>query len=286
MLRRMIGEDIQLTVGAEPDSGAVKADPGQIEQVLMNLAVNARDAMPQGGKLTIETAQRRAGRGLRPRPRRGSSRAATCCWRSATPAAAWTRRRRRGSSSRSSPPRRGKGTGLGLATVYGIVKQSGGHVEVDSEPGRGTTFKVYLPRGKEPSPAGKSAARPGRMPRGRETVLLVEDEDGVRRLAGTCCRGWATPCWRPRDGAEAAAGRGSSTAGRSTCWSPTWSCRAWAAANWPTLTALQPGTKVLFLSGYTDDAVVRHGILEADTAFLQKPFTPTALAQTVRQILE
>ena len=128
------------------DLGAVKADPGQIEQVIMNLAVNARDAMPQGGRLTIATAQRRARRRRTRASTRARARARTSCSRSRDTGERHGRRDAgTGSSSRSSPPRSGKGTGLGLSTVYGIVKQNGGHIDVDSEPGHGTTFRIYLP---------------------------------------------------------------------------------------------------------------------------------------------
>ena len=189
MLRRLIGEDINLVTILDADLGRVKADPGQIEQVLMNLVVNARDAMPQGGKITIETAERRPGgsvlRGCIPDMR---ARATTCCWPSATPAAAWTRP----ALARIFEPffttkEQGKGTGLGLATVYGIVKQSGGDISPSTaQPGEGQHVSRCICRGAAGAPGAGSAAESAEPSGGTETILIVEDEVGVRLFSRGC----------------------------------------------------------------------------------------------------
>ncbi len=179
-----------------------------------------------------------------------------------------------------------RGTGLGLATVFGIVKQSGGHVAVYSEVGKGTTFKVYLPRVEQRPVLSKSHRGTTVLPRGRETVLLVEDEDGVRALSRHILRGFGYTVLEARDGLDALR-VAEQHAGRidlliTDVVMPRLGGREVAER----LTALQPGVKVLFLSGYTDDAVVRHGILQAEVAFLQKPFSPATLAVKVRAVLD
>ncbi|MGH7171399.1 MAG: HDOD domain-containing protein [Gemmataceae bacterium] len=288
MLRRLIGEDVQLASLLAANLDAVKADPGQIEQVLLNLAVNARDAMPQGGRLTLETANvvldetyTRSHPGIQPGP--FVMLAVTdsgCGMDEATQARIF--------EPFFTTKGAGKGTGLGLATVYGIVKQSGGSIYVYSEVGRGTSFKVYLPRTEETSiahlrPAGPTPpARAG----GQETLLIVEDDDSVRALTRTVLRGHSYNVIEAVDAEEALR------------WveehpqpihllvtdvvMPGMSGRALAER----LSASRPELKVLYVSGYTDDAVVRHGLLEAEIAFLQKPFTPDALARKVRELLD
>ncbi|VTR94811.1 multi-sensor hybrid histidine kinase : Multi-sensor hybrid histidine kinase OS=Chthoniobacter flavus Ellin428 GN=CfE428DRAFT_6228 PE=4 SV=1: Response_reg: GAF_3: PAS_4: PAS_4: GAF_2: PAS_9: PAS_3: HisKA: HATPase_c: Response_reg [Gemmata massiliana] len=285
MLRRIVGEDIQLTVAADPETGFVLADPGQIEQVILNLVVNARDAMPSGGRLTIELRNVELDESYTrthsdARPGAYVLLAVTDSG-SGMDAATMARIFEPFFSTKGE-----HGTGLGLATLHGIVKQSGGHVGVYSEVGQGTTFKVYLPR-TEPGPiAPKSRMLQQLMPKGGETLLLVEDEDGVRALARHVLRGCGYTVLEARDGVEALRLTGEHR-GRihlllTDVVMPRMNGRQLAER----LMELVPGIQVLFLSGYTDDAVVRHGILEAEVAFLQKPFTPGSLAAKVREILD
>ena len=180
----------------------------------------------------------------------------------------------------------GKGTGLGLAVVLRVVKQNGGHVAVYTALGRGTTFSVYLPRVRERLPTGRSALGPAVMPRGTETVLVVEDEEAVRALTRYVLKGCGYAVLEAEDGREAvrlvAAHAGPLHLLISDVVMPYLGGRQFAEE----VAALRPGVKVLFLSGYTDDAVVRHGVLEAEFAFLQKPFTPGGLAVKVRETLD
>jgi two-component system cell cycle sensor histidine kinase/response regulator CckA len=285
-LRRLIGEDVSLTAALAPSLDRVSADPGQIEQVIMNLAVNARDAMPQGGRLTIETAVveldgRYATTHADVAPGRYVMLAVSDAGVGMTDEV-----RRQVFEPFFTTKEVGKGTGLGLATVYGIVKQSGGHVEVYSEPGLGTTFKVYLPsagRADQPlRPSGPPvAARPG-----TETVLLVEDEDAVRAMTRMALEMFGYKVLEARCGDEALdvnkAHDGAIHLLITDVVMPGMSGRQVAVA----IAERRPTVKVLYCSGYTDDAVVRHGVLQADAAFLQKPFTVASLATKVRAVLD
>jgi signal transduction histidine kinase len=286
MLRRLIGEDIELNTTLEPGLRRVRADPGQLEQVLINLAVNARDAMPQGGKLTIETANAElhetythAYADLPPGPYVMMAVSDTGCGMDEA-----TKARIFEPFFTTKGP--GKGTGLGLATVYGIVKQSEGHVAVYSEPGRGTTFKIYLPVAEERVPSGKS--HPGLQPArpGTETILLAEDEPALQALARHVLQSHGYTVLEAGQGDKALRiaqdYKGTIHLLVTDVVMPAMSGRQLAER----LAANRPGVKVLYLSGYTDDAVVRHGVLQAETAFLQKPFTPGALAQKVREVLD
>lgn len=285
MLRRIIGEDIRLAVVTDPELGAVKADPGQIEQVVLNLVVNARDAMPQGGRLTIEVRNTeldetyaRSHPDARPGPQVLLAISDTGCGMD------------QATLARIFEPffttKGERGTGLGLATVHGIIKQSGGHVTVYSEVGHGTTFKVYLPRVEQRAPSGKSFPGVAVMPRGNETVLLVEDEDSVRALARHVLQACGYTVVEAQDGAEAVRMAGQHRGRIHLLVSDVVLPRVGGRAAAERLTAMRPEMKVLFLSGYTDDAVVRHGILEAQVAFLHKPFTPASLAAKVREVLD
>jgi len=285
ILRPLIGEDIDLLIGPAPDLGKVKADPNQLEQVLMNLAVNARDSMPKGGKLTIETDnvyvdEAYASRHFSVTPGHYVVLAITdtgCGMNEAT-------------QSRIFEPffttkEVGKGTGLGLSTVYGIVKQSGGYVWVYSEVGRGTTFKIYLPRVDSPSEELKLRPAEVELRAGTETVLLVEDEETVRDMTREILQESGYQVLEARHGQEALriAGQypGAIHLMLSDVVMPQMSGRELAEQ----LTPLRKDMKVLYMSGYTDDAIVHHGVLEAGVAFIEKPFTPNGLARKVRETL-
>ncbi len=284
MLRRLIGEDVQLSTALHPSEGLAKVDPGQIEQVLLNLAVNSRDAMPQGGQLTIETglveldaayaslhAEVRAGRfNLLAVSDTGMGMSGEVRERIFEPF-----------FTTKGP---GKGTGLGLAVVHGIVKQNGGHVQVYSEPGKGTTFKIYLPV-VEAEPTDLAASDSFSSPGLGETILLVDDEVSLREMTAMALTGFGYTVLTASDGREAIQ-RMAEHGGRidlllTDVVMPEMSGRSLAE----TLGQTYPELKVLFISGYTDDAVMRHGVLQSEVAFLQKPYTLEGLARKVREVL-
>jgi PAS domain S-box-containing protein len=284
MLQRLIGEDVALVTVLAPDLGAVKADPGQIEQVIMNLAVNARDAMPDGGKLTIETSNVELDDTSILEHRPVSPGAYVLLAVSDTGIGMDEATQANLFEPFFTTKETGKGTGLGLATVYGIVKQSGGFIWVYSEPGVGTTFKIYLPRVNETPPE-----LPGRSPEafhGTETVLLAEDAAGVRAVAREVLKRNGYSVIPASDG-QAALELAASHSGPihllvTDVIMPEMSGRQLADR----LREVRSELKVLFVSGYTDDAIIRHGILEPGIAFLQKPFTPEVLARKVRAVLD
>ena len=284
-LRRLLGEDIELAVSSHEGLGRVRADPGQIEQVILNLAINARDAMPRGGRLTIETANveldetyARHRAEVRPGPHVMLAVTDTGVGMDATTLA-------RLFEPFFTTKEPGTGTGLGLATVYGIVKQSGGHVAVYSEAGHGATFKVYLPRVETALEAGASV--PAAMPaaRGPETVLLVEDEPDVQELAEDVLKTWGYTVLKAGDPAEALglAGRhdGPIHLLMTDLIMPGMDGRELADR----LLVDRPAMKLLFMSGYTNAAIIHHEGLDAGASFLQKPFTPDALVRRVREVL-
>ena len=285
MLRRVIGEDIDLVTVLGSDAGAVRADVGQLEQVLMNLAVNARDAMPTGGKLTIETAN------VEHDPDYAREQEAAAVSRFVMLAVSDTGiGMDEATKAKIFEPffttkELGKGTGLGLATVYGIVRQSGGFIWVYSEPGLGTTFKIYLPQVDAGAAAGAAKAAPGTSRRGTETVLLVEDAAAVRAVTHQALARQGYTVLDAPNGAEAlriaASHPGPIHLLLTDVVMPGLSGRQLADQ----LARLRPDTKVLYTSGYTDDAVVRHGVLESGIAYLQKPFTVDGLARKVREVL-
>jgi PAS domain S-box-containing protein len=286
MLRRVIGEDVALATNLAPQLGPVRADPGQVQQVLLNLAVNARDAMPCGGKLTIETRNVELDGGYARSQAEARAGPHVLLAVSDTGHGMMPEVRARIFEPFFTTKEPGKGTGLGLATVYGIVRHSGGHVAVYSEPGLGTTFKVYLPRAPEAASRGKPHLGPAALPRGSETVLLVEDEDAVRSLTGLVLRqsGYAVL----EAGHAGEAHRQAQRHGGPIHLLVTDVVMPGAGGRQlaEQLHARHPQMKVLYLSGYADDAVVRHGILGEEVNFLQKPFSPAALAHKVREALD
>jgi two-component system, cell cycle sensor histidine kinase and response regulator CckA len=285
LLRRLISEDIAFTTVLGPALHSVKVDPCQLEQVIMNLSLNARDAMPCGGKLILETSNVTLGEdycALHPDVMPGDYVLATM---TDTGCGMTPEVKARIFEPFFTTKGVGRGTGLGLATVYGIVKQSGGHIEVYSEVSRGTMFKLYFPTAEEQDPIPGRDSSPAPIRHGSETVLLVEDNDGVRSLAQVALRDHGYKVLIASDGKEALRVASEHTRASNLLVTdvvmPVMSGRELADA----MRACDPNLKVLYISGYTDDAVVQHGILHAEVAILQKPFTPRVLAEKVGEIL-
>ena len=286
MLCRLIGEDIQLLTILGPDLWPVKVDPGQIEQVLMNLAVNGRDAMPRGGKLTIETANKeldedyaRRHVAVKPGPYVLLAVSDNGCGMD------------KETQSHLFEPffttkEQGKGTGLGLSTVYGIIKQSGGNIWAYSELRQGTSFKIYLPTVEEEVETYKTAALPPPPPGGTETILLVEDEGAVRTMISKVLQSGGYTVLEAQHGVEALRvckkHKGPIHLMISDVIMPQMSGRELAGR----LALRLPEMRVLYISGYPDNAIIHHGVLETGTAFLQKPFTLNALEYKVREVLD
>ena len=286
MLRRLIGEDIALTAKLDPALKKIKADPGQIEQVLVNLIVNARDAMPQGGKLTIETLsvdldQDYADRHVGVVP---GSYVMLAVSDTGTGMSEDTRARI--FDPFFTTKEKGKGTGLGLSTVYGIVKQSGGNIWVYSEIGHGTTFKVYLPELATAPQKTEAAAVESLMPGGSETILLVEDEDVVRGLARKILEHAGYHVLEASRGEEAVRLFHQQAQPIDLLLTDVVMPETSGKEVADRLTELLPGLRVLFMSGYTDEAIVHHGVLDSNVEFIQKPFTPAALVRKVRAVLD
>jgi PAS domain S-box-containing protein len=286
MLQRTIGEDIELAFTPAPDLGLVSADPGQVEQVLLNLAVNARDAMPQGGRLTLETANVSLDaidvRGYPDFPAGPYVMVTMSDTGVGMDAPTQARIFEPFFTTKSSD----KGTGLGLATVYGIVKQSGGHVRVDSEPGAGTTFTIYLPRVAATGETLRAAPPGAAMTRGTETVLLVEDEQEVRELTREILEEQGYRVLMAGHPAEAVAIAATCETRIDLLVTDVVMPQMGGGRLAERLLLDSPGMQVLYISGYTDDAIVRHGVLNQSAAFVQKPFTPEALTRKVRGVLD
>ncbi|MFM8551545.1 MAG: PAS domain S-box protein [Nitrospiraceae bacterium] len=286
MLRRVIGEDIELVTASSASRGAIKADQGQIEQVLLNLVVNARDAMPKGGRVTVETANVDVDESLARQS--GTIKPGPYVLLAVTDTGEGMDAHTQAKIFEPffTTKERGKGTGLGLATVYGIVRQSGGHILVSSKVGHGTTMKVYLPRVSEALSVAESGSDDDGMTQGGETVLLVEDEEAIRKLLGRELQAKGYQVLEAREGLEAVEvcrrHQGPIHLLVTDVVMPKLSGRELADRVAP----MRPDMRVLYLSGYTDDASVRHGVLEANVFFVQKPFTPTQLLLKVRAVLD
>jgi signal transduction histidine kinase len=286
MLARLIGEDVTLVTRLEPALGSVKADPGQLEQVIMNLAVNARDAMPEGGTLTFETANAVLDVdfvAVHPGAHPGAHIVLTV---TDTGTGMTDEVRSHAFEPFFTTKEKGKGTGLGLATAYGIVKQSGGYITVDSEAGRGTTLRIYLPRVEGTAVVSGRTTSSSLSPVGTETILLVEDEAGVRRLSLTVLETQGYVVLQAASGDMALQVARSETGPIHLVVTDIVMPGMSGRELWDRLRVLRPDSRVLFMSGYTDDAIARHGVLEPGIAFLQKPFTPFSLAQKVREVLD
>jgi signal transduction histidine kinase/ActR/RegA family two-component response regulator len=285
LIRRLIGEDVEFQTILAPRLGRVKADPGQIEQVIMNLAINARDAMPDGGKLIIETSNVEVDRTYK--QQRPVVALGSYVMLSVTDTGIGINKdiQERIFEPFFTTKERSKGTGLGLATVYGIVKQSHGYIWVYSEPGMGTTFKVYLPRTEEALEF--LASKPEvRAAGGSETILLVEDQSDLRELAQIMLEknGYAVlPAESPAKALEIArSASGPIHLLVTDVILPGMNGRALAEH----LATVRPEVKVLFVSGYTEDVIARHGELGAGTNFLEKPYTHETLCGKVREVLD
>jgi signal transduction histidine kinase len=287
MLRRLLGEDIiDLCADLEPHLGSIKADPGQIEQVIMNLAVNARDAMPTGGQLTIQTRNVTIGKG----PRRE-----TLMLDKGTYVLLAIRDTGHGMSEETqshlfepffTTKEKGKGTGLGLSTVYGIVKQSGGTIGIESTPGLGTTCKIFFPKVDEIAQAAPVTNGAVGRAIGRETILVVEDDPSVRGLVQEALRLSGYEVLVARHGIEALLSGAKHPGPIHLLLTDVAMPQMSGPEVAEKLTVVRPEIKVLYMSGYPDHPVFEQGGINRDTAFLQKPFTPHLLTQKVREVLD
>jgi CheY-like chemotaxis protein len=287
LLRRLIDEDIELITLPSVDLGMIKADPSQLEQVIVNLAVNARDAMPEGGKLTLATANVIIDQASVPQRTASRAGAYVLLTISDTGMGMSEDVKARAFEPFFTTKAPGRGTGLGLATCYGIITQQGGHIQIDSQVGQGTTISIYLPLVEATAEELSQQHDEAALPLGQETVLLVEDEPSVRALSRRVLRQQGYSVLEAANGDEAL-----QLARRhvglvidlllTDVVMPQMSGIALANQ----LKDMFPTIKILFTSGYTDDAIIRHAQLQASAAFLPKPFSPATLACTVREVLD
>ncbi|HSE06782.1 MAG TPA: response regulator, partial [Methylomirabilota bacterium] len=285
MLRRLIGEDIDLLLTLGPDAGRVNADPGQLEQVLMNLAVNARDAMPSGGTLGVETARVQLPPPLdRPDALPAGPYAVLRVMDTGVGMDTATLARIFEPFFTTKEP--GKGTGLGLSMVHGVVRQHGGEIRVRSVVGAGTTFEIYLPQieaSPEASGTGEATVRPAT---GSETVLLAEDEEEVRALAREVLERQGYTVLEAADGAQALQVFEKESARIDLILTDVVMPRMSGRELVDRVRARKPSMPVLYMSGYTEDAILRHGVRDASMLLLGKPFTPSDLVRKIREVLD
>jgi len=285
MLERLLGEDVELRLLLAPSVETLRADRGQLDQVILNLVVNARDAMPQGGRLTLETANvvldgTAAEHHFDVTPGSYVMLAVSDTGHGMDEAT-----RARAFEPFFTTKERGKGTGLGLSTVFGIVKQSGGNLYVYSEPGVGTTFKVYFPCAPDGAAASRVSSRSGGA-RGNETILLVEDEENVREVANRILQQAGFHVLKASSPDEAIVLCGQNTERVDLVLTDVIMPRMSGRLLAERLRTLRPGIRVLFMSGYTDDVILQNGVLELGTHFIQKPITPDSLTRKVRDVLD
>ena len=286
MFRRVIGEDIKLVTILVQGGARVKVDPGQIEQVIMNLAVNARDAMPNGGKLTIMTANVELDEEYSRTHVSVTPGRYVMLSVSDTGVGMTQEVRDRVFEPFFTTKEKGKGTGLGLSMVYGIVKQCGGNIWVYSEPGQGTTFKIYLPRVDEPLEELGGKVRKGKLPRGSETILVVEDEADVRKLAVRTLEKQGYRVLEASDGDKVLHLFEKQKEPIHLILTDVIMPRMNGSELTDSLKSLHPKMKVLYMSGYTDNAIVHRGILGDGINFIQKPFSLDGLSRKVREVLD
>jgi two-component system cell cycle sensor histidine kinase/response regulator CckA len=286
MLPRLIGEDIELVTTLDPGTGNIRADAGQMEQVVLNLALNARDAMPGGGRLSIETSNCLFDAGhVRAHPEMKAGAYVRVVVRdTGVGMDAHTVSHLYEPFFTTKEP--GKGTGLGLSTVYGIISQSEGHIELESAPGHGTTFRIYLPRADQPTDTVEPVPADRELMTGLETILLVEDEEMVRELARDVLRVAGYTVLEAASGPDALRLLEGRQEPLHLLLSDVILPQMNGCELYERLVSERPDLKVLYMSGYTDDVFARHGRVNPSSSFIQKPFTLAALTARVRQVLD